>query len=254
MAVWTVISYSILGYMGFFQLFESLFTSEIKPFDESQFLTIRFTIVTMIIHGSLILWLIGHVECFRLTKVLFKIQRVTLFHMVRSKKIIQISDVFLLKNQTKWYEVMLVMFVGIWSVSLFLNHFLHPLVLLPNSKDTAWGFLIDTALLSIISYTIMVPITILYSSNIRINIKQKNTIVTGHSLYQKVIVSFASINIFLEILPNLEIPQYFSNLDYVYFMPPILLTCLFMVFSNRILTQEFRNMLKNQGATENDAM
>jgi len=252
MAIWTIVSYSILAHMGFFQLFASLFTSEIITLDESQVSTIQFTIITMIIHGSLILWLIGHTECFRLTTVLFKIQRVAILHMVRSKNIIPVSDVFLLKNPTKWYEVMFVMFIGMWSVSLFLNHFTHPLLLLPNSVDTAWMFLTDTALLSIFSYMIMVPITVLYSSNIRINIEQKNTIVTGHSLYQKVIISFASINIFLEILPNLEIPQHLSGLNYVYFLPPILLTCLFMIFSNRTLTLEFRNMLKKCGATEND--
>lgn len=253
MAIWTIISYSILAHMGFFQLFTALFTSEIITLDESQVKIIQFTIITMIIHGSLILWLLGHTECFRLTKVLFKIQRVSLLHMVRSKKIIPMSDVFLLKNQTEWYEVMFVMFVGMWSVSLFLNRFLHPLLLLPNSIDTAWVFLTDTALLSILSYMIIVPITVLYSSNIRINIKQKNTIVTGHSLYQKVIISFASINIFIEILPNLEIPQYLSSLNYVYFAPPILLTCFFMIFSNRTLTTEFRNMLKKCGAIENDS-
>ncbi|MCE9653282.1 MAG: hypothetical protein K8Q89_09580 [Nitrosarchaeum sp.] len=249
---WSIITYVVLGYLGFFDLFGTLFSSDLKILDEQQLLVIRFVFFFMIGHSSLMIWLIAHTESSRLTKVFFNIQRFSLIHMIISIKQIPLSDVFLLKNQTKWYEVTGIVFIGTWSLSFILNRFLHPFFLLPSSPYTAWNFLIDTSIFSVISYLLIFPIAILYSSNIRIKLKKKNTIITGFSIYKNAIISFFAINIIWATLSELKIPEQSFPTEYAYFALPIVLTCFFTLFSKKILTEEFRNKLKKQGVVENE--
>jgi len=226
------ISVVILASIQYVAIFSSLSFSELFGFigwDSEKVNTDEFSrnfqiyISGMVLSVGPTVWFVGHTSSLGIAKKLFHIQRFSLFHLIWSTKSIPINDIFLLKNQPKWYESAGLVFIGSWSLSILLAEILAPnlIFLTGGTSNNPWDIILLASAFTMASYIIVVPIVINFTSNIRMKLRSRNMITSAFSLYKYLILSFFSMNIILNTISGLNEVEPLAAINYVFFCSTI---------------------------------
>lgn len=197
-------------------------------------------------------WYIIRSRVFGFTKILFKLQKLSLIHLVISFKIIPDENFFIGKERSS-VTTLFFMFIGGWAISTALAKSLMELTSYPDTFTNPNGFTVITMMAS----WLFIPLTMyllfailtLDSSNLRVLIKEKKIVTSASAPFRVLIGGFGTIHVLLNTLLELRDA---STLG-IFFLPLLTATpFIWIIFlyhykSKELLNDEFQNYLNEIG-------
>ena len=220
--------------------------------------TILLVLVIVVIFG-IIAWILGMVVTPKLHKVYFQIQRLSFLHRVFGQKWISNEDYFISKTIRDPVSSLFLLWIGSWALVvsiasslvdstgiLFLNSISLEVPLSEgfDSLFLAW-FLIPLVSL------IVIPISVIESSNLRIFLKNKGVILSPTTPFRYAIGGFFTLNILSQILRGLDIAEILISIVALS-TPFYVMALLHRVYSEKILVNNFKRYLRSKGIVEKD--
>ena len=220
--------------------------------------TIFLILVIVVIYG-IIAWILGRAVTPKLHKVYFQIQRWAFMHRVFGQKLISNEDYFISKTTRDPIGSLFLLWIGSWALvvsvasslvestgGIFLNS-LSLEVPLSEGFDSlflAW-FLIPLVSL------IVIPISVIESSNLRVFLKNKGVILSPTTPFRYAIGGFFTLNILSQILRGLDIVEIFISIIALS-TPFYVMALLHRAFSEKKLVNNFKKYLRSKGISEKD--
>lgn len=220
--------------------------------------TILLILAIVIIFG-VVAWVLGIVVAPKLHKVYFQIQKLAYLHRIFGQRWISNEDYFISKTTRDPIGSLFLLWIGSWALvvsiasglmtstgDIFLNSVSLEIPLSEgfDSLFLAW-FLIPLVSL------IVIPISVIESSNLRIFLKNKGVILSPTTPFRYAIGGFFTINILSQILRGLDIVEIFISIVALS-TPFYVMALLHRAFSEKILVNNFKKYLKTQGISEKD--
>lgn len=220
--------------------------------------TILLILGIVIIFGA-VAWVLGIKITPKLHKVYFQIQRLAFLHRIFGQRWISNEDYFISKTTRDPIGSLFLLWIGSWALvvsiasglmastgDIFLNSVSLEIPLSEgfDSLFLAW-FLIPLVSL------IVIPISVIESSNLRIFLKNKGVILSPTTPFRYAIGGFFTINILSQILRGLDIVEIFISIVALS-TPFYVMALLHRIFSEKILVNNFKKYLKTKGISEKD--
>jgi len=192
-------------------------------------------------------WFYAHVISIVLAKKFFELFRLSLLHQIPSLKKISYKDIFLtLDKKSKILQFVLTFFACHAFSTLIALLIVMPLQNLMGT-DFELQLLLMVGAVSPITATIVFPILVLYSSDIRIFLRKKKIISSSFSPFKYLIFSIFGISTFFSAIITLDIAKDSMMILYFTWLPSMILAILFSGSSIKPLTADFRKYLVSIG-------
>lgn len=221
-------------------------------------LTILLVIAAIVIFG-VIAWILGLMVTPKLHKVYFQIQRFSLLHLAFGQKLISHEDYFISKTTRNPIGSLFLLWVGSWAliVSIANGIMESTEITLLNSASLGIPFSegFDSLFLAwfifpLVSF-IVIPISVIESSNLRIFLKNKGVILSPTTPFRYAIGGFFTLNILSQILRGLDIAEIFISIVALS-TPFYVMALLHRLYSEKILVKNFKKYLKTKGIVEKE--
>ncbi|MEM2161094.1 MAG: hypothetical protein QXN55_09095 [Candidatus Nitrosotenuis sp.] len=217
--------------------------------DPRVFLVLGLTIVL-----GVAAWLFSDVTASRSAKVLFRLQQFSWLHFILMPKMLDNKNYFLTQDEKHSAKTLFLLWVGSWSLVVSLaHHLVHSLgIRLPmpiNELSNNFDVLIFAWLLTPIVAFLIIPISVMESTNIRLFLETKKIITTPTAPYRYLIGGFATISILFSILRGLEIAELITSLLYLP-TPFFIMSLLYRTRSEKRLISNFKDYLVKRGISQ----
>lgn len=194
-------------------------------------------------------WFTGHLMSLKLSKIFFNLSRIKILHSVFSFKQIELQNIFTTNEHRSYFIKFILVFFSCHAFASFVSY----VIMIPYTQAGYDQETIDFLLLLMVGavtpivVTVVFPIMILFSSNIRLIIKEKHLVSSSFSPFKYLIFSIVGISAFLNALLSISNIEGDFSMLYFTWVPSLLLTILFVSGSMEPLTSEFRQYLNSLG-------
>ena len=235
-----------------------IFGSLILALLSTRQLTILWVILAVVVFG-VIAWILGLLVTPKLHKVYFQIQRFSWLHLVFGQKWIPNQDYFISKTTRDPIGSLFLLWIGSWALIVSIASGIVEstgLTLLNTSNlEESFSAGFDSMFLAwfitpLVSF-IVIPISVIESSNLRIFLKNKGVILSPTTPFRYAIGGFFTLNILSQILRGLDVVEIFISIVALS-TPFYVMALLHRLCSEKILVENFKKYLKTKGIVEKD--
>lgn len=216
-------------------------------------------ILTIVIIFGVIAWVLGVILTPKLHKVYFQMQRLAYLHRIFGQKWISNEDYFVSKGTRDPIGSLFLLWIGSWALVVSIASGLTELnggvflgsISLKIPLSEGFDSLFLAWLLIPIVSLVVIPISVIESSNLRIFLKNKGVVLSPTTPFRYAIGGFFTLNVLSQILRGLDVVEIFISIVALA-APFYVMALLHRVFSEKKLVDNFKKYLETQNISEKD--
>lgn len=199
-------------------------------------------------------WLVSDFTASRTTRFFFYLQKFSWLHFRLKPDLLKDENYFLSKAKKNPTNSLFLLWIGSWALVVFMayNIVFSLGITLPiedNQISKNFDVLILAWILTPIVAFLVIPVSVIESSNLRLFLKSKKIIISPATPFRYLIGGFATINILITVLGELDTAELIAGLLYLP-APFYIMTFLYRFRSEKHLIADFRSYLKSKGIIE----
>ena len=188
--------------------------------------------------------------------IFFYIQKIPLLHFIFKTKLIDEKNYFLTSTPKSSASSLFLLWVGSWAFTVFIAYNLVFTLGVSLSTDDArvsgsFDVMILAWVLTPIVSLIVVPISIIESSNLRLFLKIKNKIISPTTPFRYVIGGFATMNVLQIMLRGLDEGELIASVLYLP-VPFYIMTFLYRMRTEHSIVEKFVLFLNDKKIVKKD--
>lgn len=202
-------------------------------------------------------WALGYKVTPMLTRLFFRIQKFSWLHLIFKPKILEDERYFLSHATRNSIGSLFLLWIGSWALVVFLAHHITETLSVTGLIESGYALseafqvlMIGWLLTPLVAF-IVLPISVIESSNLRILLKTKSVIISPTTPFRYIVGGFATISVLLTDLRGLEMAELITS---ILFLPApfYIMTLLHRLRSEKFLIADFKSYLRKRGISEKE--